>query len=170
MPGEDSETPLTDAMGDALIDRHRPPAADASIHVLADLAIKVAGSVKGAAALFGVHRATFARWRTKGVTPKGGTVPLVRALRTAMLPPAKERQIKGKQLNLVLIGSVVVSNDTRTRKLAVGRSFPLGTMTRIINLWKAGEDKKAEKALNSAISKYYLDGFSFDRLDGAQFE
>jgi DNA-binding transcriptional regulator YdaS (Cro superfamily) len=159
---------LIDDVGTALTGRD--PDSGASFGALLDRLAGLAGSGSKAARVIGVNPTTFNRWRRGVMRPKGGDGVVRRAIRKQEVPTGLLADIKAKRKTLKIVGTVSVSNDKRRgRKCDVGAHIPKGVMTRILNLWFAGDDEKANSMLWTAIDKHYVEGMDIESVDYCEF-
>lgn len=138
----------------ALID---PPwlSPERSIQTNVNLLVAHLGSGRAAGRALGVPETTIRSWR-KGVVPRDPA-------KASLVISAGRRAIVGKTFHdayrgtteLVILGDVEVSNDSRVRKIRPGAYIPRSTIRRALNHWLNGDDIKAGATLGRAIDTYY---------------
>lgn len=160
---------LISAMGEALTGT--TPDDDLDTSGLLERLVRVAGTIRAAAAILGRSPTTVSRWRRGVQKPKIDEQTVRAALRRASLRPGLEKAIKSGDRKMVIDGWFHVSGEkSRRRKLRIGDHIPQRKMSNVINAWLKGDDERADRLLWKAIGQHYTEGVEIDELIGVSFQ
>jgi len=158
-------------MGEDLTRRRPAPGRGQSFHDNLRVAEEAAGSGRALGRHLGIAESTIRGWR-HGATPR-------RPRQDAVIEAARRLSSVGRfgraysgETELVIRGTVTVSNDTRPRTIYPGRYIPLTVIRTILDYWLTGDDDDTDQMLWSAIDTYYtpmdIEHITFVGFEGAR--
>ena len=116
--------------------------------------VNLVGGQRPAARLLGVPESSVRRWLAGGRTRR--TIDFVRPIRRLYAGRQRFVNAYNGYVSMVVEANITYSNDTRRRRIHVGREISIRRIQAILRAWEDGNDRTVHNNLSRAIKEDYF--------------